>query len=412
LVSARQLGYAGAFAATAEGVEGTAANAAAPAVRESHSHTWLDYDATAGLSFPGAYGGTDFSNAGKRDERVNHFWLVNAGGQLQIGAWGMSLTGHVLQHELAGLGGTADLRLRYALVNGLVARAFAEGQIVVGAGVRGVVMDASQGPGTLITMTGIGPQVGLVVRPDWERWRIGATLRAPVSGAPFGQGAASPGAAGRLVTPSSVVQPWELELGVAIQLGPRPLNPPWLNPHDQEAPTRERVEAARASRAARDGGAARSGDDDAQRRAEEVELREARERALALRKERARGWPRERVLLLASALVTGASEEAVALEGLLDQRRELVGRSATVSPRVGMESEPIVHRLVLRIGSYLEPSRFAGGSIRQHFTLGADVRLFEWDLFGLVPDASWRVTVAGDFAPRYQNLGLAAGLWH
>jgi hypothetical protein len=66
----------------------------------------------------------------------------------------------------------------------------------------------------------------------------------------------------------------------------------------------------------------------------------------------------------------------------------------------------------LRIGSYLEPSRFSDVSVRQHFTLGGDLRLFEWDVFGLAPDASWRVTVAGDFAPRYQNLGLSAGLWH
>ena len=27
----------------------------------------------------------------------------------------------------------------------------------------------------------------------------------------------------------------ELEVGAALQVGPRPLNPRWLNPHDQEA---------------------------------------------------------------------------------------------------------------------------------------------------------------------------------
>jgi len=60
----RVSGLAGAVTAAAEAVEGVTNNAAAPAVREAFSVTWFDHEPSAGISLPGGYARTDFSNRG------------------------------------------------------------------------------------------------------------------------------------------------------------------------------------------------------------------------------------------------------------------------------------------------------------------------------------------------------------
>src|SRR6185503_13723715 len=98
-----------------------------------------------------------------------------------------------------------------------------------------------------LDMSGISPEVGVMIRPDFEPWRIGATFRAPVEG--LGTAAADGGAA-PFIAPSSLFLPWELEIGAALQVGPRPLNPRWLDPHEQEARERRQIQDDRAARRA------------------------------------------------------------------------------------------------------------------------------------------------------------------
>jgi hypothetical protein len=66
----------------------------------------------------------------------------------------------------------------------------------------------------------------------------------------------------------------------------------------------------------------------------------------------------------------------------------------------------------MRAGTYFEPSRFDGVPYRVHGTLGADVRLFSWDLFGLLEEFTLRAGASADVAERYLNVGLGVGLWH
>jgi hypothetical protein len=132
----------------------------------------------------------------------------------------------------------------------------------------------------------------------------------------------------------------------------------------------------------------------------------------AQREARYKNWPREKILILASVLVTGASTNAIALEDFFDQVHEAYGDVATASPRVGIEAEPIPNYLKGRIGSYLEPSRFDGIAARQHFTTGFDVKLFRWEGFGLFPGQVWRISGVADLAPRYTDWGLSVGAWH
>jgi hypothetical protein len=437
LAPTKLLGLAGASTAIAEGVDGTQTNAAAPAVRPAFSYSWLDLDVGVGVSFPGSYTNTDFDNSGSYD-RSNDFFYFNAGATAQFGAFGTSLTGEFLRYDVQGQGTGPSLSVTAGRYHGLVAYGIADGQFVVGGGVRAVSMLMSQSGGqipspspTILTMTGLSPEVGVEIKPNFVPYRFGVTVRAPVSGSAFGSSSTTTDAlgvtrAGSLILPQRITLPWEFETGFALQVGPRPLNPSWINPHDHERLIRERVATERARRAREyerildgtppDERAAKS----AELAREELAIRviedqhvEAEARQLmAERKARFANWPRERILFLASVLVTGATENAVSLEGFLGQQNDGYGRSTTVSPRVGIEAEPIANILKSRLGSYLEPSLFPTGHLRQHFTFGGDVRLLPFDTFGLTKDQVWRLSFAVDLAPRYINWGLSLGAWH
>jgi hypothetical protein len=438
----RITGFGGAFAAAAESVDGAVVNAGAPAVRAPFSYDWFDYDLTLGISFPGAYGGTDFDNRGQKanretTEKVDNFFYLNLGAQLQFGGFGAAITGEFLQYSMSPPSeGAPGLELTLGRYHAVAAYGAAGNQFVVGAGLRGVTAQVNEHGAAnraLLTMTGIAPEVGAIVKLDNRPWRFGLTARAPVSGKSFGHSNVATDATtngvdrvGGFVLPSHVVLPWELEAGFALQLGPRPLNPPWINPRDAERPLSDAIGIARAIRAAAHAEElARSPPPERDRRRveivqEEEAIREIEDqhmeveaaRLRQVRKARFENWPRERLLVLLSVLVAGPSENAVAMEGFVEQRRELVGRSVSFIPRVGFESEPIVNLLRARVGSYLETSRFSDGYARQHFTFGGDVRLFPFSGWGLFGDQVWRLSAMADLAPRYANWGVAIGAWH
>jgi len=358
---------------------------------------------------------------------------------VQLGSFGTTVTGEFLRYNIPSATNGPSLSLTAGRWHGLVAYGVANDQLVVGAGVRAVSMQLSASGGTipdptkgvLLTMTGIAPEVGALYKPDEWPFRIGVTARAPVTGGNFGGSSAVVGSdgvsrAGSLVLPQSITLPWELEGGFALQVGPRPLNPPWINPHEQDQAVRNYVAAERARRA-RDNARALDGlspEERAVKRAElarqELAIRAIEDdriaaeerRLLAQRKARFANWPRERILLLVSLLVTGPTQSAVSLEGFLNQVHDDYGQHPTLSPRLGIESEPIANLVRGRIGSYLEPSLFEGGIVRQHFTFGGDVKLLPFDTFGLTRDQVWRVSVGLDMAPRYINYGFSLGAWH
>lgn len=436
--------------AAAEAVEGVYNNAAAPAVREPFSVKWFDYEPSAGISLPGGFARTDFSNRGENaDSRTDNFIITDLGLQLQWGALGVSVVTDFLSYSFRGQ--DTSLGLQLGRIHACAAYAFLDHQLLLGAGVRGAyAIIRSDAPNAtnpadrssaLVGMLGAGPEAGFIVKPNEYRWRIGATVRAAVdAGAvslgnvlqipqPDGSGVRT---AGNLILPERITLPWEVEGGIAYQLGPRPLNPKWINPHEQGRELAASIAERRAERAAaraaelaltsdatpaeRSERARRASElmreEVAARAAEDAELRDEERALLVARRARYENWPRPYLLLLASVLMTGPSAQAVALEGLLDQRRELVGTVVTASPRIAAESEVIPNLLRLRAGLYFEPSRFKDGSTRQHLTFGGDLKLFAWDLFGLVPDVTWRLKTFVDISPRYENFGVGLGAWH
>ena len=426
-------------------MEGVYNNAAAPAVREPFSSKWVDIDPSVGISLPGAYGNVDFDNTGQKGnsaiaQRTNRFLAYNAGLQVQLGRLGLNVLSDFLNYSVTSLTGN-PVSLTLGKVHAVAAYSFFDNQLVIGGGARVIFVNvAEKGTGdnnALVRMLGAAPQLGVIVKPTNVPWRLGATIRAPVEAAPFRLGplitSSGQTTAGPYVLPEKITEPWELEGGIAYQLGPRPLNPAWINPHDQEADleadirerrrkrTLDRNEELakleepqtvqeRAARALHLAMLSREEEDE--RADEDRELREASIRLREERQARYLNWPREHLLMLASVLITGPSSNAVALEGFIDQQRELVGQHVSVAPRFGVESEPIPNLVKGRAGTYFEPSRFEGIPARQHFTVGGDLRLFTWDLFGILAKITWRTSAFIDIAPRYQNFGITIGPWH
>ena len=319
-------------------------------MRDSLSLTFVDFDPTAGFSLPGAYGGTDFDNRGQSGnsanaQRTNRFLSYNVGLELQVGPVGVTVLGDFLNYSVGSTEGS-PVSLTLGRIHAVAAYGFADNQVIVGAGARVIfvnVQDQSS-KGTLVRMLGAAPQLGVIVKPNGVRWRIGTTARAPVSATPFALGTTDNPTtgvqqAGPFVLPRTITQPWELEAGIAYQLGPRPLNPVWIDPHAEESALEAAVLARRAERKALVEAElasmpAPTSDDERMAQAlrrftlgreeldaelrEDQELADAKQHAKEVRKARYLNWPREHLLMLASVVLTGPSDQAVALEGFID----------------------------------------------------------------------------------------------
>ncbi len=111
----------------------------------------------------------------------------------------------------------------------------------------------------------------------------------------------------------------------------------------------------------------------------------------------------------ADVQVIGRAKEADGVEAFLEQTEQRSGRRATVSPRLGVQSECVPDRFRLRAGTYFEPSRFSGVKGRRHATAGFEARLFKVPFFG---DRYLSVGYAFDSAPRYGAQFLSLGFWH
>jgi hypothetical protein len=450
LAPARATGLGGAFAAYAEGVDAIAANAAAVAVREPYSYTWFDYDLTASLSFPAAFRNNDFDNDGAIGFTYRNFLFYTLGAKANLGPWGAGFLGDFQTYDLLPAQKSTDPQVTETLgkIHAVFGRSFFAGQLSVAAGVRALSLsiDSRQSGSTAsqlgigggqtneLSMSGAGLEAGVLIRPDYEPWRLGATFRSAVEGRASQSGA---DAGMKFVQPASIYLPWELELGAAIQVGPRPLNPKWLDPHEQERHERTQIEQDRAARKAAqeaelrgitepkrmyDRASELSYEEQFIRREEDRRLDTVRENLELERRARYANWPRERITVLLEILVSGRSPDAVGLESFFSHQASLIGlvpgtdfkrsgQQITYSPRLGLEGEPVPDRIQTRIGTYIEPSRY-GGLARQHFTFGFDVKLAPWSMFGLAKDQVWRIGGVTDLAPRYQSFGVSIGAWH
>jgi hypothetical protein len=465
LDGSRPTGLGGAYVAIGDGTDGMHQNPAAPALRTPYSFDDFDYDLGVGVTLPTTVASADYFNTGARTTNVGVssqrldflFWSV--AGLLQWGPWGV---GAALDVQNYGLQAAADAttvghrdELRASFLTGHVQLARAVGDVVVGGGFRltGLSIVRTQGrngvQSDLFDSSGSAVEAGAVWRPAELPFRIGASVHSSVNtdavvvtdavvfdatdriipGDPNQPGDFS--VPGTLYLPDQVTLPWDVDVGVALQLGPRPMNPRWVNPRRvllrltrylewrrRERRRRAEAEIRRVERGGGDVAAARAALDAEEATASALdEARLARERDRVDRELRHRyaDLARFYVLISASLVVVGPVSRGVGVESFLQRRVNRSGEHGSLSPRLGMESEIVPHYLEVRAGTYLEPTRFStpNAAARLHATFGFDARLVPWSVFGLLPkDTCWRAGAVIDAAPRYLGWGASLGVWH
>lgn len=439
LAPLRVTGLAGAYAGYAEGVDGIPSNAASSGVRFPSSFDMFDYDLSFSLSFPAAFRSTDFDNDGTTGFVYDDFLFATIGGMLQWGPAGIGVLSDIQRYEITPKQG--DIRATAAL---FVSRtditlgwALWDNQLVLGAGPRILQLDIRRNDKTLFNETlldigGVAPQFGILIRPNYKPWRLGVNYRTMVRGDVGFVGGDSTDESGvrraaGLIVPTSIYSPWEIRAGFSLQLGPRPLNPRWVDPVQQHQAELQRIRDARVQRARtrhhqlqyfanpveRAAYAARidAQEADLQRR-ENALIHHLSRRLREQRRQYFEHLPREYLLVVAEALVTGPTPRAVSLESFLGQHQLRAGMDTTITPRLGLEAEPVIGYLKTRLGTYVEPSRFRGRTYRQHVTFGFDFRLFRLPAFWIFSTAQYRVSGMLDLAPRYQNFGFSFGTWY
>jgi hypothetical protein len=444
LASSRVMGIAGAYVPLSNGVQGYIWNPAAVAVRQPWSQTWFDFDLDGGFTLPSSITGFDFDNNGDDRFANEAAYFLTGGGGLLFGNLGVGVNVTLNQYRVQSRTSDQGLNVNVSQLLVVTGYAFFHGQLVAGLGISANAVGLTQEDGTQVASV-VGPagHLGVVWAPIPLPIRVGASVRAslPASAtpesAPEGIEADEDGnyVTEGYVLPRTVTLPTEIHAGVALSLFRR-MNFGWLSPRDDPHMTSREVRRAheaelerfREERARRLDEAERAGASEAaketleasldvaeEKLSEEGDARydEAAERDRQRRLRPYREMTREKILVSAAVKVTLPTVDGVGLESFLRQEVERSGEKVTASPRLGVESEVIPGYLLLRGGSYLEPSRFRTGTSRFHGTGGLDVRIpIEWSVFGLLDDdTTFRVGGAVDGAPRYFGWAVSAGIW-
>lgn len=405
LASSRITGMGGAYTAIAEGADGIPFNPAAASLRSPYSTTRDDWDITGGVTFPSSIEGTDFDNNGQKGLTYDSFVWGSLGGYVQHDHLGIGVILSGQFYELGNPGGSTvlpngsrlkSLSLDVVRADIVASYGFLDEQLHVGLGMRNNVFQATSEltDGNLFVSNGYGLQGGVLWAPKTLPLRLGLAARSPLLSYvdPESQIQEDHGdrRAGDFYLPSKVSLPWEIEWGSAFQIGRRPLNMPW---YDEDKVPEEEA--------------------DKERRTVKGMLEPRYRGARRLLRRRYRAIARQRLLVAFSALLTGPSSNAVGFESMLSQIVDRTGERATLTLRAGAEGEVISDRLVLRAGSYMEPTRFRESSPRVHGTTGFDVRLLDTSFFGLLSDdLGIRLTAAVDGARDYFGWSLGLGMWH
>ena len=453
LASTRVTGLAGAYVAIAEGVDASSQTPVSPGVRPAYSVDHFDYDLALGLSLPATLTSTDFFNTGGGTTELANaeqegFVFVSPALNLQWGKFGVGLSFEIQNYSLTR--GTSDpmanadrLNAQFVVAHLQLAHMFFDGQLVLGVGTRALTLtvineNAPTAEQDLFTTRGAGVEVGALLMLRNQPFRIGAAFRSAVTTeADADATGLEVQSDGDLVAPDEsdptnafwlperASLPWDLNVGLAIQLGPRPFNPRWVDPAERI----DRAERALQSRAAerryrRDLELRRLGGGDRAARAldaqreidqtmDELYVERVEEETRSALKTRYAQMARRYVLISMSLVVTGAVEEAVGVESFLQRVVDRSGRRIVYSPRLGVETEIVPNWLKVRAGAYGEPSRFSAGTDRLHGTLGFDAKLFPWTVFGLFEEGTqWRFGAVLDAARRYLGWGISLGVWH
>jgi hypothetical protein len=348
----------GASVANANGSSGTLVNPSAPAIRASTDHDRWSIDTH--LDYLHATAASDFSNSGLPYSPDSGATRVTGGFALRIKNWGAAYTVSWQSLTLAGAvatlpdGSTSPIDASATRQQLALAHWYPSIDLAVGAAVSVATLNIQptcNNCGSLFSIEGVGFEVGAQYIPQMESFRIGVSGATPIAGGTVSAGACDPNNCDGLILPDEVHVPWRVAVGGAYRFGPTEWN--------QDVPGRWRDEEA--------------------------------------------------VTLVADLVVTGSSPNAYGLDAFGQNELERSGSHVAWSVRAGSEYEWLPGRLRVRAGGYWEPGRFDGVSGRLHATFGAELRVFEFWLFGR---RRGRITGTGDLASHYQNFGVSIGFWH
>jgi hypothetical protein len=115
------------------------------------------------------------------------------------------------------------------------------------------------------------------------------------------------------------------------------------------------------------------------------------------------------LLLAFDIRASGPIENAVGINSFLEQTVQPKGESVSIGYHTGIEGEIIPGRLILRLGDYIEPSRFSDVSPRNHVTGGFEMRVLKINVFG---ERHLSVSCAFDVARQYFVNFISLGFWH
>lgn len=435
----------GAYVAVAWDVDGMLQNPAAPAVRPFFSVTDFDYWLGFGLTFPGSFEDMDFYNSGSKSpdstSSVKSFVVATPSAMVQFGPFGFGVSLELQNYQLGEIteaGESAHLSLAFNVAHMQLAYAFERGALVLGMGTRILLMDAgTRAPGQSrerpMRSFGTGLELGALWKPIREIFSVGAAFRTGITTVPsFSDSAVvnSEGDAifdtdtGQFYLPTEAILPWDLNVGVAAEFGVNPENRPWVSDRSlaqreelriqlrmlDHQDARDRELAAAQTEQEVDAVNARY---DALLKADQAEIDAARKAAYWRIQRYLAESPAGHVMVSASALITGAADNAVGLESFLSQQVNRSGEHPVVSLRLGAEMGLIPNFMRLRAGTYLEPTRFETSNARPHYTGGFDLRVGRWNVFGLWPDDyQWRLAVGADVARDYFTLGVTIAGWY
>jgi hypothetical protein len=353
----------GANVARATGSSGALDNPAASSIRKATDDVWgLDYHidylngslssdyGNAGLP----YGQGQLSNIMQPSQTSQQLTL---GGALRVYNWGLAASFTARSMNLGTATDGGSIYAESLLFKGSLAHFFEGPDIAIGVGVQAAVFNMQvdcEGPqcGDLFTAGGYGAQLGVTWIPHFQSFRVGAVLSEGITNDDITGGSCmDPANCEGYILPEKIAVPATVNAGIAYRFGPTPWN--------EQVPTPFRDEMS-----------------------------------LTL----------EFDVLTNAPVDNGYGLDAFAI-GYLERSDEHYG----VSPRGGFEWEMVPGRFRLRGGSYWEPSRFDGVDGRVHGTFGLELRVFELDIWGL---RRGRITLTGDLARDYSNLGISVGLWH
>ncbi len=355
---ANVIGMGGAHIAIAEGAGDLLVNPAAASNRSRYSRgDWFAWDWTLD-TFAGGRGiDIDFQNNARAKPAADRFSVVTGGLNMTFGRFGAGLSvrarqlildvgsplctdcGQELSFDTFELG----MGVAYAWFDG-------QGHIGVSLNVPSLNVNIRDTKTKLFELVGSGISIGALVRPDGERFRLGARLSTSVGATPKAlQGA--PSVDIQFARPRRVAVPWTVVVGGAYTLLGDPNLPSCFENSDDCAKMERRY------------------------------LRAALDVSLV-----------------------GPSESAIGIDAWVAGDQQRAGESGDIGLRLGVEAEAIADYLRLRLGSYVEPTRFTESKARLHGTFGLDLRLFRFIW-------AWRLTGAVDVAPRYSNVVLSIGFW-